>query len=299
MSRFLILASLLAFATGSVWADSVVSGTFVSMPSSIANPGPGAGCGSAGASPSNPSSQCGYNGTGPYWDNDSGKGASMNIGYVLTGSCSIGADCTTDLDPTGYLSTGAGSYAEPSSITLGDVGASSIELLSALSGSAGPGGGTDVFGYYNVSAPGTLIPLWGPGAMTGDLGDSMSLSDLVASTDYGFYLTTGCFAHCVGDATTVTLYSNDALNSFATLTGDQFFTIFSTGTNGTYYVSVEDFGLIGGTANGEGNGDYSDIVFKLTTTESSAIPEPATYGLIGMGLAALGLARLRVRKNPA
>jgi hypothetical protein len=79
---------------------------------------------------------------------------------------------------------------------------------------------------------------------------------------------------------------------------DQHFAIFNSTTAGIYYVAIEDWGSLGGPNNGEGIGDFNDVVFELNSSPS-ALPEPATFGLIGAGLLGLGLARLRARKSRA
>lgn len=119
MIRVLSLASFLVLASSSGWGDTIVlgSGSLANVPTSISNPSVGVtGCGIT--------VQCGYLGTGPYWDNLSGDGTApnnqMNVGYILTGTCSVTADCPTDYDPLQYLSqnNGAGNPNSPSSISL-------------------------------------------------------------------------------------------------------------------------------------------------------------------------------------
>jgi len=252
------------------------------MPSSIVNPGFGSStCGTLSGAPGASPSNCGFNGTGPYWDNDSQDGVKMNIGYILTGMCGTnpGTDCPTNYNPTGFLSgSNAINGPAPTSIVLDHTGTSAaITFLGSITGTV-----SDAFGYYDFSNPSILYPILGPG-LSGDIGDQVSLNSL--SGDYGFYLT---------EANGVTLYSQASLNNCAAQvfldptcdTTDQHFVIFESATIGTYYIGIKDWGLLGGPNNGEGLGDYNDVMFKLTTN-STAVPEPATFVLIAMGLVGL------------
>jgi hypothetical protein len=82
-----------------------------------------------------------------------------------------------------------------------------------------------------------------------------------------------------------------------TCSDDQHFVIFTSATTpGTFYIGIEDWGMLGGSSNGEANGDFNDVVFEMTSS-TPPTPEPATFGLMGAGLLALGLARSRGRKN--
>jgi hypothetical protein len=289
MIKGLGLAALLAVASGIACADTIVlaSGeSFVNVPTSIVNP-LGTNCGVTG----NASGNCGYLGTGPYWDNESGKGNEMNIAYVLTGTCGTPADCPTNYNPLQYVA-GNSSGSQPTSITLDDT--SNDAAVTLLGDSTGDT--TDSFGYYNVSNPSVLYTLYGPGSMVGDIGIPVNLSSLISGGDYGFFITKSCHTLCpAGDPTPgfVTWYSDESLD--LSDVGNQHFAIFTSPTTGEYYIGIEDWGIFGGAGNGEGNGDFDDIVFELTTS----VPEPSTFGLIGAGLLGLGLTRLRARKSRA
>jgi hypothetical protein len=288
MIRVLCAASLLALASGIAWGDSVVladGAAWANMPASI---GDGTGCGSAEASPAKASSQCGFLGTGPYWDNDSGKGNQMNVGYLLTGTGGYAGDPD---DAGQYLSSGPGGYSAPTSITLDRTSTPAVvTLLGDQTDDM-----TDQFGYYSVGNPSILYPLFGPGPMTGSIGDPSDLSSLLSGEIYGFYITKDCYSFCPAGDTSgeVTWYSNDSLDT--TDVGNQHFAIFDSTTPGIFYIGIEDWGIFGGPSNGEANGDFNDIAFELNT-EDPPVPEPATLGLIGAGLLGISLARFRTRK---
>lgn len=296
MMKVLSLVSFLALASGIACADSITTGTFESVPSNISSPGPGTSCGST--------TNCGFAGTGPYWDNDSGKGSDMNIGYFLTGTGGYSDDTVyCPLATCQYLSSGSDSgYSAPSNIALNYTSGSPVVTLLADTTMDR----TLSFGYYNTSI-GASSETQICGTLTPDDPSACSPAALAltSSDSYGFYLTRSCFSSCpAGDESgTVTLFSNPSLNTCTTTdtscSTDQHFTIFDSTTNpGVYYVSIEDWGLLGGAGNGEGNGDFNDVVFELNTGQS-AVPEPASLGLIGAGLLGLGLARFRARRNRA
>jgi hypothetical protein len=288
MIKVLSLAGFFALASGVTFGDSILLGSNQSL---VNVWGLGGMCGSLTGAASNAPSQCGALGTGPYWDNDSTDGVRQNIGYFLGGSVSQ------------YLSqnNGAGNPDAPSIITLVHSSNAASVLLEDVTGD-----GTLSFGFYNTSSMamtsiyGTLIPN-DPSAY------SPVILPLTSGENYGFYLTRACYTNCpVGDTTPgyITLFSNPSLNTCTVYetssqcANDQHFTIFTSPTAGIYYVGIEDWGSLGGSSNGEGIGDFNDVVFELNTS-TSAIPEPASFGLIGAGLLGLGFARLRARKGRA
>jgi hypothetical protein len=263
------------------------------MPASISSPGPGVSCGLT--------TNCGYIGMGPYWDNLSGDGPQMNVGYFLTGSGGFSGD--TDYDPLGYLSqnNGVGSPDQPTNISLSHAPTSPlVTVLGSFTKDT-----TDVIGYYNASATTaaaaalTEIPLFGPGALSA--GANASLSDLSNGENYGFYITKNCYSYCPAGDTSgqITWFSNDSLNTSDA--GEEQFAIFDSSTSGIFYLGVEDWGLSGGTGL-EANGDYNDIIFELDTNipgggGQTTLPEPASISLMGAGLLGLGLSRFRNRAN--
>src|ERR1035438_2861209 len=152
MVKVLGLASLVVFASGLAWGDAIVlsgSESLVNMPANITNPGFGVSvCGTSVGGAGNLASQCGFLGLGPYWDNNSEDGVKMNVGYMVTGSCGIPADCPTNYGVTQFLSgSSAMNGPAPTSIILSHTSPAAVATLVAsvtltLS---------DQFGYYNVS----------------------------------------------------------------------------------------------------------------------------------------------------
>jgi hypothetical protein len=312
MIKVLSLFSFLALASGIARADTIVAGSWVNVPESISNPsGGGAGCGSSGGSQASSPTQCGFLGTGPYWDNDSGKGANMNLGYFLTGTGGYTSDSTPacPIATCQYLSSGPGSSSASNIIALDHSTAQAdLTLLGDSTGNM-----TDEFGVYNASLTGAAAVasehlIYGPGSMSADIGNTLSISGLLSlGEDFGFYLTESCVYgsanYCpAGDPTPglITLFSNASLNMCTSLdptcTTDQHFAIFQSST-GVFEIGMEDWGMLGGVNNGEANGDFNDIVFQLVTDPPATAPEPATFGLIGLGLLSVGLFRNRARKT--
>jgi len=278
MMKWLGMAAILALASGIACADTIMLAggeSFTNMPASVLDPAVGTNCGLT--------TNCGSVG-GPYWDNTSGGSApEQNAGFFLTAQGAFAGG--TDYDPLTYLA-GSGSPDAPTSITLDSTSVASATLLLNDTGYTGT-----TFGYYNESDPADQTVLFGPGALTGDIGDSVALSSLTNGENYGFFITR-CLVWVSGYSGPcseyTTWYSDESLDT--TDTGHQHFVIFTSPTTGDYYIGLSDW-LQGNS--GEGNGDFSNILIELNST----VPEPATFGLIGAGLLGLGLTRLRARKR--
>jgi hypothetical protein len=308
MIKTLSLAICLAVASGIALADTIVvgSGSLANVPGNISSPVIGVtNCGVT----TNPTGNCGALGMGPYWDNISGDGNQMNVGYILTGGCGISADCPTNYQPLQYLS-GAGTPNSPASLSLISTSTAVVTLLEDITGDT-----SLTFGYYNAGASGLAAavlseqPIFGPLIPNDPGAYSPTALALTSGENYGFYLTRSCYTDCPAGDTSgmVTEFSNPTLNSCTTeepTTGsvtcdtDQHFVIFTSGTTGLYYVGIEDWALLGSPINGETNGDYNDVVFELNSSVAPT-PEPASLGLIGAGLAALGVVRFRARNSRA
>lgn len=257
------MALLSGLAMGDTIAENGGSPTFTNVPANLAT---GLGTGT------------------PYWDNVSGDGASKNVGYFLTASGGFSGG--TQYSPNQYLAASSGSPDVPASFNL--VHTTNSLILSLIGVTTG--NTTDVFGIYDASKTGAQaisseLSVFGPGALT--VGTAVDKS-AAGFGSIGFFLT---------DSAGATWFSNASQNvngSTGDAAGHQHFAIFTTGTDpNTFYVGVEDWI----TNSGEGvNGDYNDIVIKIN---ADAVPEPATFGMLGAGLLALGVARYRTRKSRA
>lgn len=233
-------------------------------------------------------------GTGPYWNNHSGDFGGSNtadIGYALTNTGNFSSGTISPV-ATAYLSgPGSGDGTNDAAASFNLVHTTNSLIISLIGVTTGDL--SNIFGIYDASkstfatASATEIPLFGPGTLT--VGTSVNES-AVAFSNIGFYLI---------KSGGVTWFSNDALNqngATGDLAGHQHFALFNVASNANlFYMGVEDWV----TNAGEGvNGDYNDIIVSLNAT-ASAVPEPATFALMGAGLLGLGYARFRSRKNRA
>jgi hypothetical protein len=224
----------------------------------------------------------------PYWDNHSGDFGgtnTANAGFFLTAAGSFSGG--TNYSPNQYVAASSGNPDAPTAFNLVH---STNSLLISLIG-ANTGGTTETFGIYDASkstfatAAATEIALFGPGSMSAQVG-TLRNESAAGFASVGFYLSNSS----VG----ATWFSNTALNANGTsgdAAGHQHYALFTTGTDAnTFYLAVEDWI----TGAGDGLGDYNDLVIKIN---ADAVPEPATFALMGAGLLGLGFARFRTRKN--
>ena len=231
----------------------------------------------------------------PYWNNNSGDGPAANIGWCLTG----GGLCNLAAGTQGALSYygGAGGTAL-NDLFFTSTGPSTVSFQVSWT-AAKTSSNTDVFGYYltdSSGAPtGALHPLL---TSTSSLGATSSVP-LSAGQNYGFYI-----ENIQGPGTPLEtdyiFYMDGAANSAnGSMPADnmQHFAVFQSGSS--YFL-----GTVGADAcqNGfvPGNSpcvpanlfDFNDVVVEVTP--GASMPEPASLGLLGGGLALLGLA---VRKS--
>jgi len=244
-------------------------------------------------------------------------GTNMNVGYFLTGTGGYPANCNqygtdsacgTNYQPVQYDAQNANSPNAPNSFNFVRNAASlQITLLGAFSSaSTNPTAGNFLtqLGYYDASAAnqaaalGTLQAIYDPAFNTNystQLGQSAALAP--AYTNYGIYATVCTAGSQVGAqfvcSSRNTYFSNSAFNT-ADGTHQHFalFTLAGSGNQQNFAIGFED-----GLANNptEGIGDYNDIIVRISGTLPVVAPEPATYGLMGVSLLGLGIARLRKR----
>lgn len=306
--NILVMAVAVAMTAGAVSADSITGGTEVfGMPSLAGSP--------SGS---------------PYWNNVSQDSAALggalngqaNVGYFLSGQGAFSANTSytapdgagstttnytsTNFNPAGYFAGEGG--AAPTNLGFVSEGTLlQITLLGAFGwngfSNAGDNFNSEVFGYYLMSNPSNLIPLFNSNHQT--IGDEIGTTINVSPTgDYGFYIqTTTCnFVWqngCYRGTASHTYFMNSTLDTGEDQT-HQHFAVFAANSllpkQESYYLGIED----GGSGGPEGMGDFQDLVFKIVDpdvpTPPAATPEPGTLSIAGLGLIALALTGRKSRK---
>jgi hypothetical protein len=249
-------------------------------------------------------------GSAPFWNNRSSDGLNMNAGDFLTGSNS-GAGMTTDYLGFGgglatYLSTSiAGMDATGNfSFLQSDLSASYQLLYSNAGANMTSTYGTSI-GLYDVNDPAQKIVLFDHGTLYNPAAGSNgvynnNLSALPSATvntfaNYGLYATTCGFG--ANGIYCDTYYSNVALDQTSEA-AHQHFAVFQDNLQPlNYFIAFEDCPI--GTSI-EGVGDYNDVIFNFQTTKKhfneNNVPEPATWGAMGLGLVGLVVLRRRTAK---
>lgn len=202
----------------------------------------------------------------PYWNNNSSDGSQANVGFYLLN--------------TGYFSTYPPTYPGPGSaipfwgqsFTSGSgtgggadasfdftpTGGSQAALKIEVAGFAGQ----NTFGWYDVSS-GTMHQLFsGP--------DSAGATATFTPTgNYGFYFGTPDGTFFTQDSLNTDTVGNDGTNGPL-----QHFALFQQGTDGTYWLGMEDKTKTDGS-----DFDYNDMIVEV-----SPVPEPGILLLLGLGL---------------
>jgi uncharacterized protein (TIGR03382 family) len=217
---------------------------------------------------------------GNFWNNQSGDGPTMGIGWCLTGWGACGLANPPGLLPF-YADAGGGAL--PNSWFTSASSAVNVTLRGVFTTQTSAANGVDYFGYYTLDSAGHVTSATRLLSAGDPLNTTTSFS-LAPGTNYGFYV-----ENVQGEGTVFeTDYwfygdsSQDTTNRGINLAGLQHVAVFDGGSS--YYLGLED------TTGGACDCDYNDVIVQVT-----AVPEPGSIALALAGF--VGLSVLLIRRR--
>jgi hypothetical protein len=239
----------------------------------------------------------------------------MNIGYMLSGTGGFTGDNVFDNKDsvaTTYMNSNG---SDPSSFTFSANPEQNydVTLLGAFSGNSNSLSWGTQFGiYYVVDGVTMYEQLYGPGTNSYSDTTPINIDNIQDSgaTVIGFYATVCNYDASAPQTMTpdgtampagcgvTTYYSNSLLNSGFIVNNESsyddsgaynHFALFglTSSPDNDFVVAFKD-----GPVTQEGMGDFNDIVVEFADPALAA-PEPATLGIVGLGLTLLGIRRRR------
>jgi hypothetical protein len=230
---------------------------------------------------------------GPYWNDASGDGPAANIGWCLAG----GGSCILFDGSPGAIPFYGG--ANGSAITDMSFSGDHSQITATLEASMTSQRANDTFGYYTFDpTTGTILQTVALLSASSAPG-TQSVTFTPSTPDYGFYIenTQGNPADPSTFPSEYFFYTDASLNNVLLTPNPtdnlQHLAIFNTGN--TFYIGAVDTTAcsadITGSCLNPADFDYQDMVVKLTVVT----PEPASFALLGLSLALLGMFKFKLR----